>query len=1026
MAFSRGAQMPKSVTVVLCKAAVVVTKRGWAFGSSSSAEVAKQVGAKCFGGSVEDTMLALTFLKELVHGMMDSSLAFSSSQHYRSASIFRILHLASVFKVVEEVLQQVQQSQPSQHMQVLELGLETAHRCLGFTTHGFAREDEAVPSAIDLPRGLQSRVEAENGLFVDMLWGFADRFPVLVLEAVLPLSCVRFFSKPNVRQVHCSKLPKGIRWMLVDPRVFEDSDLHHRLSLLLASVMTNYRVPEIFQAAESIDPAGASAFFEQLAQFSVRSFGCWDMVQGSSQYILVTWSELVTAFREVEPATASVVMRALPRLVEAYLKGCLDSVEPVLSGTCDALLDDAMWVQLEYLPVLCRHVYTQIGPALGMLMDNMMSQYSSVLASSGGTSNKQRQILEGQLAWMVNAVGAIIGGHYSVSSGRPLHSVSAPSRAPSIDIMQMKPGDELIDADLSRRVLQLLQPLAAAGQRSIPQLEVALVYFLSNLKFAVLYCDQVASAESGGPGYRASGVASRRMPGSSAPLVPREVQQSIEERLGLGDQTTLMRMVAEKLIHNFTTWADTAEVMGCTVDLFLDLAAGDRSGKMLLKCDVVQWVLKSHAELPFLQSFEARRQRTIFYSGLVCLLVHQWGDGQPLMAFMQPLIDNLKQIGSLSDAELQAPNTRAGIVNVACDLRGIIEAATSSQIYQVVFESLQQSGANNNSAVTALARACEVLYQDPSVTKAILHFLVELVYDGLHRITFNQHSDSGLRLFKDVCTTISPLCLKLSTLDTNSLTDPYTEKFKAARLCFDVISSVVEGKYVNFGVMDLYGDRTLHTTLDAVFRLAFTIPSSEMMKYIKLGVAYYHLVESLFRNSLTGAIALAPELFVRLLGSVQDGIVASSDVRFLILSASSVDQLASFVFENARRPSPQMAALRSHLEGSPEMLASFLETLFNKLTFDDQCELVPISQAILTICLADQDAFRTVSTRIASQMSSTGQSPHEIFSALMQGVPLSLGAQEREQFVVRANAFRKDMRTLCGLAAAIGGSDEMV
>ena len=91
------------------------------------------------------------------------------------------------------------------------------------------------------------------------------------------------------------------------------------------------------------------------------------------------------------------------------------------------------------------------------------------------------------------------------------------------------------------------------------------------------------------------------------------------------------------------------------------------------------------------------------------------------------------------------------------------------------------------------------------------------------------------------------------------------------------------------------------TVLRQVFRLAFTIPSSEMMKYIKLGectdrvdyfsshfkscltshtvptdtelfdagVAYYHLVESLFRNYLTGAIALAPELFVRLLGSVQ-------------------------------------------------------------------------------------------------------------------------------------------------------------
>eukprot|EP00658_Telonema_sp_P-2_P040926 TRINITY_DN29268_c0_g1_i1.p1 TRINITY_DN29268_c0_g1~~TRINITY_DN29268_c0_g1_i1.p1 ORF type:complete len:311 (+),score=91.93 TRINITY_DN29268_c0_g1_i1:217-1149(+) len=304
-----------------------------------------------------------------------------------------------------------------------------------------------------------------------------------------------------------------------------------------------------------------------------------------------------------------------------------------------------------------------------------------------------------------------------------------------------------------------------------------------------------------------------------------------------------MRMVAEKLIHNLSAWSDTPAVMDRTVDLFLDLSAGDRSGKMLLKCDVVQLVLKNHTELPFLQNMAARRQRTIFYSALVCLLVHQWGDGQPLMAFMQPLVDTLKQIGTSSDQELSSPNASAAVINVACDLRGIIEAATSSQIYQVVFEALQQgapsSSGTQGTAVSSLARACEVMYQDPNVIKAVLHFLVELVYDGLHRITFNQHSDSGLRLFKDVCGIISPLCLKLSAVDTNSLTDPYTQKFKAARLCFDVIGSVVEGKYVNFGVMDLYGDRTLHSTLDAVFRLAFTIPSSEMMKYVKLGVAYY-------------------------------------------------------------------------------------------------------------------------------------------------------------------------------------------
>ena len=101
--------------------------------------------------------------------------------------------------------------------------------------------------------------------------------------------------------------------------------------------------------------------------------------------------------------------------------------------------------------------------------------------------------------------------------------------------------------------------------------------------------------------------------------------------------------------------------MDSTVDLFLELAAGERSGKLLLECDVVQRVLQSHNELPFLQSMVARRQRTIFYSALVCLLVHKWGDGQPLMAFMKPLVDTLMRIGSSSDADLQTPEARTAV-----------------------------------------------------------------------------------------------------------------------------------------------------------------------------------------------------------------------------------------------------------------------------------------------------------------------------------------------------------------------------
>lgn len=44
----------------------------------------------------------------------------------------------------------------------------------------------------------------------------------------------------------------------------------------------------------------------------------------------------------------------------------------------------------------------------------------------------------------------------------------------------------------------------------------------------------------------------------------------------------------------------------------------------------------------------------------------------------------------------------------------------------------------------------------------------------------------------------------------------------------------MEGKYVNFGVMDFYGDATLHNTLDGVFKLGLSIPFADMQKFAKV------------------------------------------------------------------------------------------------------------------------------------------------------------------------------------------------
>jgi exportin-7 len=88
-------------------------------------------------------------------------------------------------------------------------------------------------------------------------------------------------------------------------------------------------------------------------------------------------------------------------------------------------------------------------------------------------------VVEGQLTWLTYIVGAIIGGQ-SWSSA------------------QMEDGEEIIDASLSRRVLQLAQGIdyrlsSTNGLgKADPKLEISLLYYFQFFRRVYMFlCDQV-------------------------------------------------------------------------------------------------------------------------------------------------------------------------------------------------------------------------------------------------------------------------------------------------------------------------------------------------------------------------------------------------------------------------------------------------------------------------------------------------------------------------------------------------------
>ena len=54
-------------------------------------------------------------------------------------------------------------------------------------------------------------------------------------------------------------------------------------------------------------------------------------------------------------------------------------------------------------------------------------------------------------------------------------------------------------------------------------------------------------------------------------------------------------------------------------------------------------------------------------------------------------------------------------------------------------------------------------------------------------------------------------------------------RYKGIMLYFNILSASLSGKYVNFGVFKLYGDKALDRILDIFFQLMLAIPVEDMI-----------------------------------------------------------------------------------------------------------------------------------------------------------------------------------------------------
>jgi len=962
---------------------------------------------------------------------------------------FLSLGLHKVFVLSLETLQKLESqaiAEPARAAMLTDAALNLAVRSL---TYDFVNQAGEENEALSIAVPMSWRADFNNAAMVDLLFQLVDRFhqfapeqaaralELLLLYINVPRSI--YESLQMHTDIWC-KLLEGIRNLLQTRKGFHDPGVHHMMCRLLGSL-------------RDADHMGRTRKFKDYAEwldlaknFTIASFRDRQVPANSIHYLLQFWWRLSTSTRtsngsdllarilaaqreaaggsprESDDEDKGLVQTLVPEVVDAFIMSRVESVEAALAGLTDDPLDDAemLQAQLEVLPKIGAQQYSIIGSRLVEVLDQRQRMYESALTAG---STHQVRVLEAQLAWLVRVSAAMVGGHYAMET----HISIQGQRVVPQSVMgtNMQNGDELIDADVSRRMLQLVMMVerrhdpstVASLGRADARLELALLSFMDKLKQGLLYVDSHVADDGMGQGIGSAGpgipqlltsIIGRRPPG-----IPAEVYTKIFKRIGLGDHKEVLGLLMSKVLSNLKIWADHPELVKETLVMLATMVHGasdqNAAARILLELDVTRSLFQHHTAeaLPFLSHRGNERHRTTFYLTLTHLLSLNEADvdaSGAFEAFLQPIIATLDSL--MNTPNLRTEECRRAIIGVTRDLRGIT-CASNHRMYPLLFDLLYPR------YLPLLTRALETWGDAPDVTNSVLKLWMELSENKDGRIKFDGAFPGGLLLFKElsasVCTYGSALLAQPDTVQPG--VDAYKTRYKGIGVCLAALALALTGEYVDLGAFTLYGDKTADEVMGLAMQMALSISNQDLLAFHKVAFAFYSLSEALFRQAISIVVAMETSTVVALLQSLHHGLANALQQNLHILCARAIDRFASFLYRTRLRNTPMATRMRQHMQQVPNLVADLQLVLIKQLLTDEHTDTGILSHPLLSLILASETAFESVSSAfVARQPLSSQTAVANAFSNLMNGVQRNLETENRRAFLRNIQTMRQALK----------------
>ncbi|KAI4356227.1 hypothetical protein L6164_000266 [Bauhinia variegata] len=960
---TRGPDLQSFVTTSLILLLCRVTKFGW-FDDDRFRDVVKESMNFLSQATPGHYAIGLKILNQLVSEMNQVNPALSATHHRRVACSFRDQSLFQIFQISLTSLSQLKSDAISQ---LQELALSLSLKCLSFDFVGTSVDESSDEfGTVQIPTAWKPVLEDSSTLQIFFDYYAITEAPLSkeALECLVRLASVRrsLFTNDAARSKFLAHLMTGTKVILQTGQGLADHDNYHEFCRLLGRFRVNYQLSEL------VNVEGYSDWIRLVAEFTLKSLQSWQWASNSVYYLLGLWSRLVSSVPYLKGDAPSLLDEFVPKITESFITSRFDSVQAALpEDLSENPLDNVELLQdqLDCFPYLCRFQYESSSLYIINIMEPILQIYTE-RARVQASDNSDLAVIEAKLAWIVHIIAAIV--KIKQCMGCSMES------------------QEVLDAEISARVLRLINVTDSGihsqryGEISKQRLDRAILTFFQH--------------------FRKSYVGDQAMHSS-------KLYARLSELLGLHDHLLLLNVIIGKIATNIKCYTESEEVIDHTLSLFLELASGYMTGKLLLNLDTVKFIVANHTRehFPFLEANRCSRSRTTFYYTIGWLIFME--DSTVKFKFsMDPLQQVFLSLESTPDAMFRTDAVKYALIGLMRDLRGIAMATNSRRTYGLLFDWLYPAH------MPLLLKGISHWTDTPEVTTPLLKFMAEFVLNKAQRLTFDSSSPNGILLFREVSKIIVAYGSRVLSLP--NPTDVYTYKYKGIWISLTILSRALAGNYVNFGVFELYGDRALSDALDAVLKMILSITLSDILAYRKLTKAYFAFLEVLFNSHITFILNLDTNTFMHIVGSLESGL-KGLDTSISSQCASAVDYLAAFYFNNitlGEAPNlPAAVNLARHIAECPNLFPEILKTLFEIILFEDCGNQWSLSRPMLSLILISEQIFSDLKAQIlASQPIDQHQRLALCFDKLMADVTRSLDSKNRDKFTQNLTVFRHDFR----------------